>query len=259
MRNRYEVDESAGVAFVLATGFAIATTYRLTDLGTLGGTLSNGVAINDSGQVTGYSSTADDEEFHAFLWNGTTMQDLGTLGGTSSQGAAINASGQVTGQSSTANLENHAFLWDGTTLQKLDALVDPADPLQPYVHLMDGVDINDRGQILATGVDRRTSGETHAYLVSPVQVTLPDARAQLEALLDFVDSLNIKAGISNALTHKLQNALKAVKGGHQQDNPSAAGILRAFIRSVEAQRGKALATAQADQLVSAAGDVIDAL
>ena len=84
------------------------------DLGTLGGTFSEGVAINDSGQVTGSSVTADGE-FHAFLWDGTRMQDLGTLGGTHSDGTAINASGQVTGTPSTADGALHAFLWDGTT------------------------------------------------------------------------------------------------------------------------------------------------
>ena len=66
------------------------------DLGTLGGTVSEGVAINDSGQVTGSADTAD-AVTHAFLWDGTTMLDLGTLGGTNSVGDAINASGQVTG------------------------------------------------------------------------------------------------------------------------------------------------------------------
>ena len=57
-------------------------------------------------------------------------------------------------------------------MQDLNALIDPADPLQPFVTLVDGVDINDRGQILANGFDSRT-GEVHAYVVSPV-VTVPE-------------------------------------------------------------------------------------
>ena len=54
----------------------------------------------------------------------------------------------------------------------LNALIDPADPLQPFVTLDSGVDINDLGQILANGFDSRT-GESHAYLVSPI-VTVPE-------------------------------------------------------------------------------------
>jgi probable HAF family extracellular repeat protein len=74
------------------------------NLGSLGGTESNGGAINASGQISGSSLTNGDAAYHAFLWkptitNGTsgTMHDLGTLGGTESFGGAINTSGQVAG------------------------------------------------------------------------------------------------------------------------------------------------------------------
>ena len=39
-----------GVALALASGSALATSFRLTDLGTLGGTSSFGRALNDSGR-----------------------------------------------------------------------------------------------------------------------------------------------------------------------------------------------------------------
>ena len=90
------------VALALASGSALAISFRLTDLGTLGGTFSRGDALNASGQVTGSSSTTGNQAQHAFLWNGTTMQDLGTLGGSFSRGGAINASGQVTGGAQNA-------------------------------------------------------------------------------------------------------------------------------------------------------------
>ena len=137
------------------------------DLGTLGGPTSGGAAINDSGQVTGDADT-DDGLTHAFLWDGTTMLDLGTVGGHFIHGLAINAFGQVTGESSTADDEfQHAFLWDGMTMHDLNELIGPTDPLQPFVTLFRGVDINDLGQILANGFDSRT-GERHAYIVSPI-------------------------------------------------------------------------------------------
>jgi probable HAF family extracellular repeat protein len=150
----------------------------MVDLGTLGSWFSEGVAINASGQVTGRALTIDGEE-HAFLWDGTTMLDLGTVeGGSRSIGAAINASGQVTGVAETAAGAEHAFFWDATSMHDLNALIDLADPLEPFVTLMGGVDINDLGQILANGFDSRT-GEEHAYLVFPVGVPEPGTLALL--------------------------------------------------------------------------------
>ena len=133
------------------SGSALAITYRLTEL-TLGGTYGEGSAINASGQVTGWTSTADDAEGHAFLWNGTTMQDLGTLGGTFSQGYAINDSGQVAGRAYPAEGNPHAFLWDGTRMQDLGTLGGPGS---------EGVAINASGQV--TGTVNGAAG-THAFL-----------------------------------------------------------------------------------------------
>jgi probable HAF family extracellular repeat protein len=67
------------------------------DLGTLGGSYSVGIAVNDSSEVTGSSRPSDsNSDEHAFLHNGVFMDDLGTLGGAISQGVGINASGEVT-------------------------------------------------------------------------------------------------------------------------------------------------------------------
>jgi hypothetical protein len=98
----------------------------------------------------------------------------------------------VTGWSDTIGYTaSHRFLSDGTTMHDLNAIIDPAEPLQSFVTLFVGVDINDLGQILANGFDSRT-GEFHAYLVSPVPVTVPDPRAQLDGLVEVVLSFNLK-------------------------------------------------------------------
>jgi len=41
--------------------------YTLTDLATLGGTFSQAFGLNDKGWVVGFSTTAGDIGFHAFL------------------------------------------------------------------------------------------------------------------------------------------------------------------------------------------------
>src|SRR3972149_6488358 len=91
-------------AFLWKPSMLNGTSGTMVNLGSLGGTESNGSAINASGQVAGSSLTTADAAYHAFLWkpttpNGTsgTMYDLGTLGGTESFGSAINASGQGAG------------------------------------------------------------------------------------------------------------------------------------------------------------------
>lgn len=151
-------------ALALVSGWASAQTYRLSDLGTLGGTTCEGRAINASGHVTGYCSTTGTTVSHAFLWDGSTMQDLGTLGGTgtshlwgsnASEGLAINASGQVTGYSfTTGNAELHAFLWDGGRMQDLGTLGGANSK---------GLAINASGQVTGYSL---TSGnaEEHAFL-----------------------------------------------------------------------------------------------
>jgi len=99
-----------------------ATSYIAVDLGTLGGTYSQGVAINASGWVTGVAYSDLSVHGLAFLWNGSSLQDLGTLGGAYSNGLAINDSGWVTGWAYTGNGAIHAFLWNGSSLQDLGSL-----------------------------------------------------------------------------------------------------------------------------------------
>jgi probable HAF family extracellular repeat protein len=114
------------LALSLATALASAgTTYRLTDLGTLGGAYSQGERINSSGQATGGSSYSPGELYtlHAFFWDGLTLRDLGVLGGLVSIGVDVNDAGQVAGASHVSNSDGyHAFLWDGSTMRDLDQL-----------------------------------------------------------------------------------------------------------------------------------------
>jgi len=157
---------------------------RVTDLGTLGGTFSDAAAINDRGDVVGYSETArgtieaflwrdgrmrglgdlqlsdinnhgwavgsvpteGGTAYHAVLWRDGVTQDLGTLGGRYSYAAAVNDRGQIVGVSQTASGGWHAYLWQHGVMRDLG---------------LDGAtDINDRGQVV--GGTSLASGY-HAY------------------------------------------------------------------------------------------------
>jgi uncharacterized membrane protein len=99
--------------------------YTVTNLGSLGGGYTKGLALNNNGQVTGYSTTGKtitlksccggcypggphnpcvEDIYDAFVWSNGTMTDLGTLGGNFSQGDSINLSGEVVGSKRTENL-----------------------------------------------------------------------------------------------------------------------------------------------------------
>jgi probable HAF family extracellular repeat protein len=70
---------------------------RITDLGTLGGTFSIALEINERGQVVG-ESKKESGLSGAFLWQDGTMVELGTVPDAGLNGATgINNRGQIVG------------------------------------------------------------------------------------------------------------------------------------------------------------------
>ena len=116
------ISKSGLVALLtLTAGLSTAgLTYRLTDLGTIGGNYSFAWGINSSCQVAG-SAFATVSTYHAFLCSGGAMADLGTLGGIQSEARGLNDVGQVVGWSGTAT-HSHAFLYSGGVMTDLGTL-----------------------------------------------------------------------------------------------------------------------------------------
>lgn len=122
------------VLAALTVSAALAQTYTVTDLGTLGGPTSYAQAINNNGQVVG---TADTKQavtgtghgqkqkfyiYNAFLWSPTTpggatgsIKGLKTPKGDYSEGGGINAGSYAVGADLTTG---NAMLWqpDGTVV-----------------------------------------------------------------------------------------------------------------------------------------------
>lgn len=136
------------VFFAIGLMFANAVwaAYEITDLGTLGGgNESLAYALNDNGDVVGYSYLAGNSVHHAFLYTSGVMVDLGTLGGAVSTANGINEAGQVVGTSSASNGQWHAFLYQGGTMTNLTSA---------YTYGV-GLGINNNGRVvgyLAPGV-----------------------------------------------------------------------------------------------------------
>jgi len=198
-----------------------------------GGVNSLGLAINTSGQVTGYASTAT-QRADAFVTgaNGAGMIDIGALvGATGSTGLAINDHGQVAGYSG-----GHAFVYDGSGggMKDLNGLIDPA--LAAHVTLQKATGINDGGQILADGVDG-ASGAARAYLLSPNSV--PQQLAQLQAEVTGV-------GPGNSLGAKVGEAQADYAAS---DYPATCAVLGGFVSEVEAQDGKKISQAMAGKFI----------
>jgi len=74
--------------------------YKVTDLGTLGGTYSLAGGLSNTSWVEGYSTLPGDTTRHPVLWRKGVMTDLGTLGGPNADAAyRPNDSGNVGGGS----------------------------------------------------------------------------------------------------------------------------------------------------------------
>jgi probable HAF family extracellular repeat protein len=111
MNNRGQI---VGTILVAGSSWhaALFESGHITDLGTLGGTSSSSVAINDNGQIIGNSNVGIEYDYHSFLWENGHMRDIGPLDGRFSYAVAINDLGQVVGYSD--NLDHtgfRAWLW----------------------------------------------------------------------------------------------------------------------------------------------------
>ena len=131
---------------------------KMTDLGTLGGTLGFPNAMNNRGQVVGQSNVAGDLASHPFLWdkrNNPPLTDLGTLGGTLAGAEWINNAGEIVGYSNPpSDIGFHPFLWKDGVMTDLGTIGSDAcsGPLG----------INSRSQVVGFSGDCVSNG--HAWL-----------------------------------------------------------------------------------------------
>ena len=88
---------------------APASTYSITDLGSLGGGRTSPMGINNRGAVVGFSTTVDGLT-RAFLYTGGSLVDLGTLGGDESFAYRISDNGIIVGRAQDSSGRFRAFM-----------------------------------------------------------------------------------------------------------------------------------------------------
>jgi probable HAF family extracellular repeat protein len=119
------------------------------DLGTLpGATNSDATGINNSGEIVGYTTNADNGGSQAFVYRNRKMQDIGTLpGDNQAEALGINNRGEIVGWSynflSSGGLGGtfgHAYLYKNGTMTDLGTLQGLNDSV--------AVALNNRGEVI---------------------------------------------------------------------------------------------------------------
>lgn len=151
-------------AFIWSSG-------RMRDLGTLGGNLSEPIAINEAGLVVGRADFSPDSPYHhAVIWRNGAIRDLGVVEPCqNSTATAVNSAGDVVVGGLGACTDNpddqnyfSAFLWQkGKPMADLNSLVSPTSDM----HIEFATAINDRGEIVVDAYSQ--TGDIHVMLLVP--------------------------------------------------------------------------------------------
>jgi hypothetical protein len=120
-----------------------------------------------------------------------------------------------------------------------------------------GKSVSFLGQI--TSIDFSLPSTPVPPTAEPPPAVPQSPEALIGALSEKIAAIHASSGIVSSLDAKLSNALAALENIKRKDNASATRMMLAFINAVEAQRGKELTDAQANDLISTARDVIDLL
>jgi len=168
------VGNSALTGDTLLHPFVWDSATGMTDLGTASGNYGEARAINDHGDVVGQVCDAAYTSCPAALWRKAggkwRLTTLGTIvAGGCAKSTSVNASAQVVGTDWCAGLAGGLpFLSeDGGPVVDLNTLVPPNSGIQ----LVEGVQINDRGEIAVQGPD--ANGNEHAVLLIPCDQNHP--------------------------------------------------------------------------------------
>ena len=242
--NSYASRASGSGALVAVRAF-VWQGARLRDLGSLGGRSTSAAAINDRGQIVGWSETKTGVR-HAFVWTNGRMRDLGTLPQRRyCEAVAINTRGEIAGSCYSGlspdtqppglrwppgeayrKTDLRAFVWRNGTL----TAVTP-DTTAPSI----AVAISDSGQVIGDTLTRGTvyptlphgfsSRNGRAALLSGPRGTTTSAALALNARGEIVGWAGVEGAYSAYLWQgATRTALPNPGGAGHDDKVSASAI-----------------------------------
>jgi len=109
----YTTSSTPGACGLTTGAFIWDKKKGMTDLGGFGGTCTQAFALNNQGQVAGFSNRTGDQSQAAFLWENGSIHKLGgSLGGHYTVAYALNEQGQAVGVGTLPGDSTfHATLW----------------------------------------------------------------------------------------------------------------------------------------------------
>jgi probable HAF family extracellular repeat protein len=177
------------------------TATPLDDLGVPGA--SQGIAINDQGQIVGQVFSADGTTAHGALWQyqgqNYTITSFNTLPGDFfSFAEGINNQGQVVGSTQLKNGDwSHAFIYQNGVMTDLNTLF----PASSNLYATMANKINESGQIsgMATVLTGPDAGNIHAFLATPVNQSIGRSMADVARTHP---KTNLPGKVGNQLLHR---------------------------------------------------------
>lgn len=137
---------------------------EVTDLGTLGGSSSQALGVNDSGTVVGWSLKSNGKRA-AFVANGAvanSMSELPEPFGSLSTASAINDYGEICGWVRATGSKLHAWMWNGAVS---DIHTAPGGPASLGATVSSAYGINDSSQVV--GDMTLGNGTVHGFVWQP--------------------------------------------------------------------------------------------
>ncbi len=239
-------DGSTIVGYSDGQAFIWTAATGMVGLGTLSGfTSSHAEGVSADGSTVVGSCVNAQGEQEAFVWLvATGMVGLGHLtAATSSVAIGVSADGsRIVGHSG-----DQAFVWTAATGMVGLGYLSGDSISAAYAVSADGSTV--------VGTSDNGAGSLQAYILR-VQ---PEPSEQIAALIQQVYSLNLQHGIANSLDSKLNSAIQAFVNDNANNDGAAVNALNAFILAVQAQSGKKIPTADADELIATATRIIDLL